>query len=320
MTADVTLRRVIFITDEAENPLMYALLRPIILAGILITSPELVQLGAQSAPAPAPAAPASDDESHERPPAFATGVSVGAMHFNGGRSQSGVAATLEYSPSDWLTFSATPGFGRTSLAGVSTSGMTDLPISAGASHALGDIPWSPSISGSLYTTIALADSAHVLGAGRTAFGASASLSGSATDELTLTVGGSRPLSAQGGNGSIDLEAAYSLGKATANLGLSSEVGRADSSATLARSIAAGLAFAVAGPVTLTVDGSHGFTTGAPSWTFSVGLGTAFAGISPLDPSSPLRRLKKVFGSRLISTSGYTKGGNGSASCKRSGTC
>jgi hypothetical protein len=242
------------------------------------------------------------------------------MHFSGGRSQSGVSATLEYSPSEWLTFSATPGFGRTSLAGVSSSGLTDLPISAGASHALGDIPWSPSIFGSLYTTLSLADSTRVLGAGRTAFGASASLSGSATDRLSLTVGASHPLSAQGGNGSIDLESAYSLGKATATLGLSSEVGRADSSATLARSIAGGFAFAVAGPVTLTVDGSHGLTTGAPPWSLSVGLGTAFAGISPLDPSSPLRRLKKVFGARVSATSGYTKGGTGLASCKKAGTC
>jgi hypothetical protein len=295
-------------------------LRPILLASILAASPGFGRLGAQSAPAPSPSTAVSDDESHERPPAFATGIAVGTMHFSGGRSQSGVSATLEYSPSEWLTFSATPGFGRTSLAGVSSSGLTDLPISAGASHALGDIPWSPSIFGSLYTTLSLADSTRVLGAGRTAFGASASLSGSATDRLSLTVGASHPLSAQGGNGSIDLESAYSLGKATANLGLSSEVGRADSSATLARSIAGGFAFAVAGPVTLTVDGSHGLTTGAPSWSLSVGLGTAFAGISPLDPSSPLRRLKKVFGARVSATSGYTKGGTGLASCKKAGTC
>lgn len=299
---------------------MHTLLRPILLASILAASPEFAHVGAQSAPAPSPATPVSDDESHERPPVFAAGIGVGTLHFSGGRSQSGVSATLEYSPSEWLTFSATPGFGHTSLAGVSSSGLTDLPISAGASHTLGDIPWSPSIVGSVSTSLPLADSARVLGAGRTAFGASASLSGSATDQLNLTVGASHPLSAQGGNGSIELESAYSLGKATANLGLSSEVGRADSSATLARSIAGGVAFAVAGPLTLTVDGSHGLTTGAPSWTFSVGLGTAFAGISPLDPSSPLRRLKKVFGSRLISTSGYTKGGAGSASCKKAGTC
>lgn len=142
----------------------------------------------------------------------------------------------------------------------------------------------------------------------------------ATDHLNLAAAASRPLSANGGNASVDLESAYSLGIATATLGLSSEVGNADSGATLARSIAGGVAFAVAGPLTLTADASHGLTTSAPSWAFSVGLGTAFAGVSPINPSSPLRRLRKVFGSRLSSTSGYTKGGSGSKGCKVAGTC
>jgi hypothetical protein len=149
-------------------------------------------------------------------------------------------------------------------------------------------------------------------------GASAALSAWTTDELNLTVGASHPFSANGGNGSIDLESSYSLGAATLTAGLTTEVGRADSSATLARSIAGGVAFAIAGPLTLTVDGSHGVTTGAPLWTVSVGLGTAFAGVSPLNPSSPLRRLKRVFGSQLSSTSGSTDGG--SRRCKVAGTC
>ncbi len=301
--------------------MMHPLFRPILVVSILAASPAFICLGAQSTARPSPSAQVSDDESHQRPPAFATGIGVGTMHFSGGRSQSGVSATLQYSPNAWLTFSATPGFGRTSLAGVSSSGLTDIPVSAGASHGLGDdIPWSPSIFGSVYTSLSFADSTNALGVGRTTFGASASLSGWATERLNLTVGASHPLSTQGGNGSIDLESAYSLGKTTANLGLSSEVGRADSGATLARSIAGGFAFAVAGPLTLTIDGSHGLTSGAPSWTFSVGLGTAFAGISPLNPTSPLRRLKNAFGSRLSSTSGYTKGGSGSGSCKKAGTC
>jgi hypothetical protein len=293
---------------------MRAAFRQVLLASIVATSPILARLGAQTP------APASGDESHERPPVFATGIGAGTMHFSSGRSESAVSATLQYSPSSWLTLSASPGFGRTTLGRSSSSGLTDLPISAGASYALSEIPWSPSIFGSMYTNVSTGDSTSVLGLGRTSFGAAAALSGWATDQLNLTVGASHPLSANGGNSAIDLESAYSLGKTTATLGLTSEVGRADSSATLARSLDGGLAFALAGPLTLTVDGSHGLTTGAPSWTFSVGLGTAFAGISPLNPSSPLRRLKKVFGSRLSSTSGYSKGGTGSKSCKIAGTC
>ena len=262
----------------------------------------------------------SDNESQQRIPAFATGIGVGAMRFSSGRSESAFTATLQYSPNSWLTFTAAPGFGRTSRAGISTSGPTDVPLSAGASYALRDVRWSPSISGAIYSSFSIGDSTSAVGVGRTVFGASGALSMWATDHLNLAAAASRPFSANGGNASVDLESAYSFGIATATLGLSSEVGSADSGATLARSIAGGVAFAVAGPLTLTVDASHGLTTSAPSWAFSVGLGTAFAGVSPISASSPLRRLRKVFGSRLSSTSGYTKGGSGSKGCKVAGEC
>ena len=251
-------------------------------------------------------------------PAFTTGIGAGTMRFNGGRTSSGVAATLQYSPQSWLTLSATPGFGRTTLGTVSSSGVTDMPLSVGASHALGDLPLSPYLSGSLYTSLSFTDTTKALGVGRNSVGAGAYLSASPTDLLTLTVGGSHPITSNAGIGSLDLESAYSLGMARVNLGLSSEVGRADSGATLARSLAGGVAFAVAGPLTLTIDGSHGLTTSAPTWSFSVGFGTAFAGISPLTASSPLRRLKKVLGSNVSSPSSGSKSGSGG--CRRKGTC
>jgi hypothetical protein len=287
------------------------------LASFIAVFSGLAPLGAQaSVPS---SSTSSDDESHQHPPAFATGIGAGAMHFSGGRSESAISATLLYTPHPWLTFSAAPGFGRTTLGRTSSSGLTDLPLSAGVIDVFGDLPWSPSISGSLYSSVSIGDSTSAIGVGRTVFGASAAVSGWATDQLNLTAGASHPINAGGGNGSINLEAAYSLGAPMATFGFSSEVGSADSGATLARSIAGGLAIAIDGPLALTIDGSHGLTAGAPSWTFSVGLGTAFAGISPLNPSSPLRRLNKVFGSRLTSTSGYKKGAT-SSGCKTAHTC
>jgi hypothetical protein len=299
------------------------LLRPVLLAGLLGSSAQYRNLAAQGTPSQLRSTPVSDtaeEESHQRPPAFATGIGAGAMRFSGGRTSEGVTGTLQYSPRTWLVLSASPGFGRTTLGRTSSSGLTDIPVSAGASHGLGDIPWSPSISGSLYTTLSLTDSTNALGVGRSTFGVWAGVSGWATEQLHLTVGASHPMIANGGNGSIDIESSYALSKTTANLGFTGEVGRVDSGATLARSIAGGAAFAVAGPLTLTIDASHGLTTGAPSWSFSVGFGTAFAGVSPLNPTSPLRRLKKVFGSRVSSTSGYSRSRGGSGSCKKAGTC
>jgi hypothetical protein len=262
----------------------------------------------------------SHEDSRNHAPVIATGFGAGAIRFSDGRTESAITATLEYSPNSWLTFTAAPGFGRMSRAGASTTGPTDVPLTAGASYALSDVRWSPSISGSLYSNVSIGDSTSAVGLGRTVFGASGALSGWATERLNVAIAASRPLAANGGNASVDLESAYSLGVATTTLGFSSEMGRADSAATLARSVAGGLAIAVDGPLTLTIDASHGLTTGAPSWAFSVGLGTAFAGVSPIGPSSPLRRLRKQFGSRLSSTSGYTKGGSGSKSCKSAGTC
>ena len=299
---------------------MPTLVRSLAVACVAAASPSFALLLGQAPSTTTAASQGSDDESRQTVPSFATGVSVGTMRFSSGRSQTAVSTALQYSPNSWLTLSATPGFGRTTLGRASSSGLTDLPLSAGVSHSMSDLPWSPSIFGSLFSEVALSDSASGVGTGRSTVGASAALSAWPTSQLNLSVGGSRPLSSFGGNGSIDLESAYSLGKVTPSIGLSSEVGQADSGATLARSIAGGVAFALAGPLTLTLDGSHGLTTGAPTWTFSVGLGTAYAGLSPLNLSSPLRRLKGVLGSRVGATSGYVKGGTGSSSCKKAGTC
>lgn len=276
--------------------------------------------GAPGNPRVGTAADTDEIESHARPPVFATGVTVGAMSFSGGRSQQGVAGILQYRLAPWLSLSASPGFARSSFGSSSTTGPTDIPLGAGAFHTMATVPWSPTLSGSLYTTLSLSDATNALGVGRGTVGVSAAVSGWAMERLNLTVGGSHPLSAYSGNGWLEVESAYALGRMTANMGFSSEVGRADSAAVLSRSVAAGVALSVRGPLTLTIDGSHGLSGGAPSWSISAGIGTAFAGLSPVNPTSPLRRLKKVFGSRVSSTSGYTKGAAGSGSCRKSGTC
>jgi len=239
------------------------------------------------------------------------------MSFAGGRSEQGVAVMLQYAATPWLTFSAAPGFAHTSYAQTSSSGLTDVPLAGCVWRTLHDVSWSPTISGSVYTTLS-PSSANGVGIGRNTVGVSGAVSGWATSQINLTFGASHPLSANSGNGSVELGSAYSLGKATANLGIGSEVGSADSLAVLSRSIAGGVAVAVAGPLTFTIDASHGLTSSAPSWTVSVGFGTAFAGLSPLNPTSPIRRLNRVFGARASSPSGFSKGGIGS--CKRAGTC
>src|SRR5207245_2875034 len=46
---------------------------------------------------------------------------------------------------------------------------------------------------------------------------------------------------------------------------------------------------------LSVDASRRLSAASPQWVLSVGLGTAFAGTSPVTPTTPLRRIKSAFG-------------------------
>lgn len=260
------------------------------------------------------------DEAHERAPTLATGVSVGAIRFAGGRDENAMSLIVLVRPLPWLKLSTAPGYAHSAMGSASTTGLTDIPFKAVAVREFDDAKWSPSIAGGLETTVSPSDSAAMLGVGRSAVEGSAALSISPTDRLGFSMDLAKPLTASSGNGSLSLESELSFGRATGSLGVSAEMGSADSAAVLSRSIAAGVAYSVRGPLTLTVDGSHGLTSGAPSWTLSIGLGTAFAGVSPLSPTSALKRLKTVLGGKTVATSGYSKSAGGPLACRKAGTC
>src|SRR5919198_4091765 len=120
--------------------------------------------------ATAAATAAAQDESHERPPAFATGLTAGTIHYRGGRTDAALSVALQYSPLVWLTLSAAPGFGHTTSAGTSASGLTDIPISAGTWHSFADAALSPTVSGSLYSSLSVSGSTSGVGIGRNVVG------------------------------------------------------------------------------------------------------------------------------------------------------
>lgn len=257
------------------------------------------------------------DEAHEVPPRIATGVTAGAIRFASGRTDNALAFTVLLRPLPWLKLSAAPGYGRSRLGTATKSGFTDVPLSIGALHDFGDVRWSPSVSTSLGTTFSPGDTTSGLALGRSSYSATAGLGISPTDHLSFWSSLEHPLSANSGNGSVELESSYGFGRATMSTGMSSEMGTADSGAVLSRSLAAGVAYKLRGPLTLTVDGSHGITTGAPSWTLSMGVGTAYAGISQLSPTSPFKRLRGALGRKTSALSGYS---TGKGACRRAGTC
>ena len=252
-------------------------------------------------------------------PRFLTGVTAGAMSFSGGRSEQAVSALLEYRPLSWLSLSATPGFGRTTLGSSSSTGPTDIPLASAVRYSPGNVQWSPTIVGSLSSVISTGQTGSALGIGRSALFAATGVSVSPVQHTYLSADVSDPLTSASGNGSADVWLSRSLGFATPSVGYSAEIGTADSAATLARSIAGGISFSVAGPLSLAIDGGHGLTSGAPRWTLSVSFGTAYGGISSVSGGSLFGRLKNAFGSRATSSSGYTRSSGGS-SCRKLGTC
>lgn len=254
----------------------------------------------------------------ERSPQFSTGVTAGAMSFTGGRSEQALSLLLLYRPVSWLSFSAAPGYGRTTLGTLSSQGLTDMPLAAAAQYSAVSLPWSPAFTGFLSTVLSAGKSGSTLGIGRTSLAAGAGLSVSPVSHTYLSADASLPVTTGTGNGSADLWISRSFGNLTPSAGYSQEIGSADSAATLARSIAGGIAFSIANPITLAIDGSHGLSSGAPKWAVSVSIGTAFSGISPMS-GGIFGRLKNAFGSRATSSSGYSKTSSGT-SCKRLGTC
>jgi len=259
-------------------------------------------------------------DAQDAAPRFASGVTAGAMSFSGGRSEQAMSVLLEYRPVPWLFFSAAPGYGRTTYGSFSSTGPTDIPLAAAARYSASATPWSPAIIGSLSDMISTAQSGSTLGVGRNAIVAGAGLSIAPLNRTYLSADLSHPLTSASGNGSADVWISRSLGFATPSLGYSAEIGTADSAATLARSVAGGISFIVAGPLSLAIDGGHGLTSGAPRWTFSVSFGTAYGGISSVSGGSLFGRLKNAFGSRATSSSGYSKSSSGGSSCRKVGTC
>lgn len=282
------------------------------LLALLSVATLAAPLGAQQRAA----ADSDDVESRQRPPRLAAGLTLGTLHRDGGLTDQSMVAILQLQPRPWLALSVAPGIGRmtytgtvvsrsgTPRAAATANGLTDIPITVGAEHGFDPLPWSPSVAAAVTQSLATGSSTSGLGLGHGTTSFYGGVSGSPADRFTLSVGSWQPLSSGSGKGTLDLEGALSLGRTTATLGYSAEMGSTDSGSVLARSVVGGAAFSLAGPLTLTVDAGHGLTSGAPTWSFDIGVGTAFAGLSPLNATSPLRRMKKAFGAKASSSNGY----------------
>ncbi len=251
------------------------------------------------------------------PPAAAqdltAGVSVGVVKLTDTRSEQALSGTLAYQ-AGWFSLYAIPAVlhvsstasGRT----VSSSGLGDLPLSAAATYT-SPTPASPTVGVSLLVELPTGNAACGLGSGQTAAGVDVG-AGVSPGLAHFWGDASRSISGVSSQSALNapkattlhFEAGYEVSPGwtwTGSVGF--DVGTADTTQALSRVIGLGVSHTLAGPLMLTVDGAHGLTTGSPQWVLSVGVGTAYAGGSPVTPTTPLRRLATTFrtsGTRTLS--------------------
>lgn len=250
------------------------------------------------------------------------GVAVGAARLSDARTEQAMTGVIQLRPRPWLTLSAIPSLLRVSndTAGSRSvsRGLGDMPLIAGATATLPS-RWAPTIGGALIVSLPTGNSTCGLGSGQTTVAIDAGLGVAATANLRLSADASRNLSGLAGQTSFTPSQATSLRLEAAadvaprwTLGLSAgiDVGAADSTQPLSRVAAVGITHAIAGALAVTVDASHGVTTASPRWVVSIGFGTVFSGISPVSPTSPLRRLKSSVGS----PAGRSRGSNKIGAC------
>jgi hypothetical protein len=250
----------------------------------------------------------------QAPPPVRMGVAVGVVSLSDTRSEQALATTFEYDPTSWLSLSVIPSGVRISQSpatggrSVSRSGLADLPISAAAAYTF-PTGLSPSLGAGVTVTLPTGNSLCGLGTGVTSVGVNAGFGIEPVDPLRLSVDASRSLTGTVSQSAlipaqatwVSSDASVTLSDNwTANVSYGTAFGVADSMVT--RELGGGLSYAIAPPLALTLDASHGLTRGSPRWVFSIGVGSAFTGISPVTPTAPLRRLRTPFvGARTVTT-------------------
>ena len=233
------------------------------------------------------------------------GATVGSAKLSDSRSEQALTGVVRYQATPWLGLSVMPAevhvadviSGRT----VSSSGLGDVPLTADAFHAFAT-PGSPVVAAALTVVLPAGNASCGLGSGNTSVGLDLGAGVSPSQRLRLSADASRSvsgLSAQSALAaphatSLRAEAGYDITpRWTADLSLGADIGRSDSTQALSRVLSAGAIHVLTGSVALALDGSVGLSAASPKWTLAVGVGTAFTGISPVSPSSSLRRLKKM---------------------------
>ncbi len=248
----------------------------------------------------------------------ATGVTAGSAQLSDQRSEQALSGILQWKAAPWLSLSTVPSFIHVSDlvkgSAVSSNGIGDLPFSAAAVHGF-PAAGAPTIAAALTVLLPTGNASCGLGSGATSEGLDIGLGASPNPKLHLSADASRSISNVSSQSTLSAPRATSLllgggydvapsWRADVSLGI--DVGQSDSTQALSRILGGGVSHRLGGSVALTLDASAGLTAGSPKWVISLGLGSVFAGTSPVGLGAPLRRLKTGFTGGVNRQSGAGK--------------
>ena len=232
---------------------------------------------------------------------FAAGVSVGSAKLSDHRSERALAGVLQWQATPWLSLSVLPSFVHVSDSAkggsVSSNGIGDLPFSAAAVHAF-PTAGAPTIAAALTIVFPTGNATCGLGNGVTSEGLDIGVGASPSAKLHVSADASRTLSHASSQSTLSAPRATSLllgggyemsASWRADVSLGIDVGQVDSTQALSRVVGGGVSHRLGNALALTLDGSVGLTPGSPKWVLSLGIGSVFAGTSPVGLSAPLKR-------------------------------
>jgi hypothetical protein len=174
------------------------------------------------------------------------------------------------------------------------TGFADLPVYAALVHAGGG-PSRPTLAVTALASIPTGDSERGLGRGASAFSGELALGIDPAPGLTVRAGGARLVRVAGesphGIATSTLFGDVVLGSGSStslSLGAFGELrGEAAAAYETARGINGAVAHTLRSGPTLVLGVGHALAGDGPAWSFSLGIGTAFGGVSPVGATAPV---------------------------------
>jgi hypothetical protein len=249
------------------------------------------------------AADSTDDDDDGSDSRFTYGVSGRTSTFQDGHAEYGGGMVLTFAPAGWVSLAMNPSYAIATnpkrTATVGRFNLSSVPVEVDGSHQFAGI-LHPELGVSLGAEFPVATADSGATSHRPSYSADVALGITPIPHLHLNGDASRDLDPSAARTLFDAGSATSVSagvsvdaghRLTVGMGFSGDVGTAAPGDTLTRSIGGSAAFALAGPLSLTIDGSHRVQGNSPDWSVSVGIGTAFAGVATIGPASALSRIR-----------------------------